>query len=106
MARPTKRKSTGTKRTASGAASSSSRREARRRYPFYVVCTDNSGNEASLDIGRVYKVIAPRHADRPYHLRVIDNEGEDYLYDQSQFVPVDLPLKAKRAVARAAVLAT
>lgn len=34
-------------------------------------------------------------------VRVIDNEGEDYLYGRAQFVPVELPTRAKKAIAAA-----
>ena len=68
------------------------------------MCVDNAGNEASLDVGKVYKAIKPLANDPRHALRVIDNEGEDYLYSPSQFVAVELPPRAKRAVAAAAGL--
>ena len=44
----------------------------------------------SLTIGRVYKALPPtRDEARLGELRVIDNEGEDYLYPSSYFVPVE-----------------
>jgi hypothetical protein len=49
----------------------------------YVRCLDNSGYEVSLTVGQVYKTL-PDHSDK-VSLRVIDNEGEDYLYDASRF---------------------
>ncbi|MEZ4731032.1 MAG: hypothetical protein R3E79_28260 [Caldilineaceae bacterium] len=49
----------------------------------YVRCLDNSGYEVSLTIGQVYKTL-PDTSDQ-VSLRVIDNEGEDYLYDASRF---------------------
>jgi hypothetical protein len=54
---------------------------------------DNRGCEGSLWIGKVYRVVKPAT-----NLRVIDEEGEDYLYSAQQFVPIDLPPRAKRAV--------
>jgi hypothetical protein len=65
------------------------------------MCVDNAGNEASLWIGKVYQVIKPDPNDGPRNLRVIDEEGEDYLYSAEQFVPVDLPRSARRAVVAA-----
>jgi hypothetical protein len=32
-------------------------------------------------------------------LRVIDESGEDYIYPASRFVPVELPMKGRRALA-------
>jgi hypothetical protein len=102
MAASKKQNSTGTKRTGSADASSRSRTDREKRYPYYVMCVENDGYEASLDLGRAYKVIAPRANDRPDDLRVVDNEGEDYLYSAERFVEVELPIRARRAVAQAA----
>lgn len=53
----------------------------------YVRCIDNRGYEASLSLGAIYKVM-PGAGDQA-SLRVIDNEGEDYLYDKGRFEPVE-----------------
>jgi len=66
------------------------------------MCIANRGHEASLYIGKVYQVIRPEPHDGPNDLRVIDEEGEDYLYAARQFVPVALPPAAKRAVLNSA----
>ena len=52
----------------------------------YVRCLQNQGNEASLEIGRVYRV-AHTTADEAESgmVRVVDNEGEDYLYPSRWF---------------------
>lgn len=42
---------------------------------------------ASLTIGRVYKVAPPAENDGDM-LRIIDNEGEDYLYPADYFEPI------------------
>jgi hypothetical protein len=70
----------------------------KRRYPCFAVCIDNTGNEGSLRVGKVYQVVKPERHDGPNDVRVIDEEGEDYLYSAEQFVPVTLPPEAKRAV--------
>lgn len=49
----------------------------------YVRCLDNTGYEVSLTVGQVYKTL-PDNSDT-VSLRVIDNEGEDYLYDSNRF---------------------
>ncbi len=53
-------------------------------------------------LGKAYKVIRPLARDPDYDLRVIDEEGEDYLYSARRFVPIELPRAARRAVAEAA----
>ena len=43
----------------------------------------------SLTVGRVYKALTPTEDElRLGELRVIDNEGEDYLYPSDYFAPV------------------
>jgi hypothetical protein len=51
----------------------------------YVRCINNLGYEASLTQGMVYKVLPDTDKTA---LRVIDNEGEDYLYESARFEPV------------------
>jgi hypothetical protein len=51
----------------------------------YVRCLNNQGYEASLTVGKVYKILPTSERDT---LRVIDNEGEDYLYDKGRFEPL------------------
>jgi hypothetical protein len=100
------RKSIGTKRTASGAwigRSKSASRANGRRYPYFVLCIDNRGYLASLQVGKVYQVLKPIDGDLPSDLRLVDEDGEDYLYSPERFVAIDLPPRAKRAVAEAAI---
>jgi hypothetical protein len=69
-------------------------------YPQFAICIDNHGLETSLSVGKVYQVIKPLAHDASYDLRVIDEEGEDYLYPAARFVRVELPAKARKAVSR------
>ena len=98
-----KPKSTGLRPTASarGITRSSGRSGRARsavRYPFFAICIHNQGNEASLELGKAYRVIRPEENDRPSMIRVIDEEGEDYVYSADWFIPIRLPPKAKRAL--------
>lgn len=61
----------------------------------YVRCIDNTGYEVSLTLGQVYKTL-PYTSDE-VSLRVIDNEGEDYLYDASRFAPVEFTGEASES---------
>lgn len=56
-----------------------------------VVCTENSGYEASLELRKLYEAISDADAEKHGQLRVIDESGEDYLYPKSFFVAVKLP---------------
>lgn len=55
---------------------------------MYVRCINNRGYEASLTMEAIYKIL-PDDTDQA-SWRVIDNEGEDYLYDTSRFELVDV----------------
>ena len=99
MAGSATQKSTGLKRTASAASSGRSNGGSRaNRYPWFALCVDNHGHEGSLWVGKVYQVSKPEPGDTLHDLRVIDEEGEDYLYPVERFVRVDLPPRARKAV--------
>ena len=55
----------------------------------YVKCLENTGNEASLDRGVVYQTLPVTATEKASGMaRVVDNEGEDYLYPARWFEPV------------------
>ncbi len=72
--------------------------KARRKYPYLALCVRNEGNEASLELGKAYRVIKPQSNDPPERIRVIDEEQEDYLYRAEWFVPIDVSPLEKRKV--------
>ena len=45
---------------------------------------------------KIYKILPDAKADSINWVRVVDDFGEDYLYPGSDFVFVNLPLKARR----------
>jgi hypothetical protein len=57
----------------------------------FVVCLKNEGYLASLEIGKLYQVIPDKEAEKLGGLRVIDEDGEDYLYDAGMFCPLQVP---------------
>lgn len=61
----------------------------------FVICVANRGYEASLEIRKLYEVLADRVAEKHSQIRVIDESGEDYLYPERFFAPVRLPLATK-----------
>jgi len=65
----------------------------------YVLCLDNRGYAASLEIGKVYPRLRPTPAVPDGWIRVVDESGEDYLYPVGRFVDVELPRRAKRVLA-------
>jgi hypothetical protein len=64
----------------------------------FVVCVKNKGYEVSLETRKLYQVIADSDAAKHKQLRVIDESGEDYLYPENYFTPIDLPQPVRKAV--------
>lgn len=68
----------------------------------FVICIDNGSNPASLILGKVYRRLPDPEAEAHGMLRVMDedmSEPTGYLYPASNFVPIELPESAKRALA-------
>ena len=62
----------------------------------------NKDYPASLELRKLYQVVADLAAAKHHQLRVIDQSGEDYLYREEYFVRVQLPEAAEKAALRAA----
>ena len=73
---------------------------AKRASRRYAVCIDNSGYLASLELHKLYQVLADPKAERDGALRVVDESGEDYLFDAERFLLVDLPQDSRRVLSR------
>lgn len=72
-----------------------------KREGEFAICIANKGYAASLELRKIYQVIPDKSAADLEQIRVIDESGEDYLYPESFFVPVQLPQAVERAVRRA-----
>jgi hypothetical protein len=67
--------------------------------PRFAVCVET--DDADLLTPRmIYQVLPDESAAQSGYVRVVDNEGEDYLYPARYFVLVDLPPDAERALLR------
>ena len=64
----------------------------------YVVCINNTGYGISLEVRKVYRVIPDEMGDAAGMIRVIDETGEDYLFEMDRFVPVELSADAAAAL--------
>jgi hypothetical protein len=62
----------------------------------FALCLENTGNEASLIIGKVYPILSDARAAKDALVRVIDESGEDYLFARRQFAFVDFPESVRR----------
>jgi len=65
--------------------------------PQFAICI-NTDDPDLLTPRMVYQVLPDESAARSNYVRVIDNEGEDYLYPADYFIFVDLPRAAKYAL--------
>ena len=68
----------------------------------YVLCVKNRGHAASLELRKIYRVLADAKGQARGMVRVIDESGEDYLYPASFLLPIEIPAKATRLFVRAA----
>lgn len=64
----------------------------------FAVCIGNAGQEASLLIGKLYEVLPDADAGQHGYLRVIDEDGEDYLHAATNFYLVDVPKDLARTL--------
>lgn len=64
----------------------------------YAVCLSNEGYAASLEPRKLYELLPDGEATARGMLRVVDESGEDYLYPESMFAPVQLPEKLEAAL--------
>ena len=57
----------------------------------FALCVDNTDYQASLVLGKVYRIIPDPKAARDDLIRIVDESGEVYLYHKSHFLFVDFP---------------
>ena len=64
----------------------------------FALCLDNEGYPASLEVGKLYRVIPDDEAAAHGYFRIIDESGEDYAYAASRFHLVQLPIAVEDAL--------
>jgi hypothetical protein len=69
---------------------------------IYVICIDNKGYDFSLTLHKVYQVLPDPEAEEDGMIRIVDDTGEDYLFGEQRFVPVELPSAAIESFAKIA----
>lgn len=65
--------------------------------PQFAICI-NTNDPDMLTPRMVYQVLPDESAARSNYIRVIDNEGEDYLYPADYFILIDLPYPVEYAL--------
>ena len=66
-----------------------------------MVCVNNKGYPASLELRKLYQMIPDEQAAKLGQIRIVDESGENYLYPEQYFAPVQLAQDTQRAVLRA-----
>lgn len=64
----------------------------------FAVCVRNEEHEESLELRKIYEVLEDLSASKHNMIRVIDEEGEDYLYPRDWFLPIQLPHNIEEAI--------
>jgi hypothetical protein len=67
----------------------------------FVICIRNEDCE-DLEPRKLYRVLPDEAAAADGYIRVIDESGEDYLYPEDYFLPIELPKDAEKAFLSAA----
>lgn len=57
----------------------------------FAVCLNSEGYKASLEVGKIYRIINDNEAETNGLIRVIDESGEDYAFSANRFYPIKLP---------------
>jgi len=70
----------------------------KRSIKQFALCLDNTGNEASLILGKVYRIVPDARAAKDDLVRIVDESGEDYLFVKAQFAFVDFPQAVRRKI--------
>jgi hypothetical protein len=63
----------------------------------FVLCIEDRDCD-DLERGQVYQKMADRRAAEDGYIRIVDESGEDYLYPESYFVPIQVPRTARKAL--------
>ena len=64
----------------------------------YTLCLNNDDYTVSLEVRKIYPIIAPLENDPNGYVRIIDESGEDYLYAENRFSPVKLSPEIRKQV--------
>jgi hypothetical protein len=86
------------RKSSANAMSTRPRKSRRRQAITFVVCVENSGYPASLELHKIYRVVPDQDAEREGDLRVVDESGEDYLYPAEWFAAVEVPRRVRASL--------
>lgn len=58
---------------------------------YFAVCINNKSYQASLGVGKLYRIIPDEEAESHGYLRVVDESGGDYGYSAVRFCRLEVP---------------
>ncbi len=67
----------------------------------FVICVSSDDTDL-VTPRKLYEVLPDEEGAKVNHIRIIDNEGEDYLYPADQFVQIELSPEIEQALLHAA----
>lgn len=73
-------------------------KKAEKQSAHFAVCLNNEGYKASLEVGKLYRFIPDKEAEREGLIRVVDESGEDYAFAAARFHPIVLPTTVEKAL--------
>ena len=68
------------------------------QLPEFGLCLNNDGYAASLETGKLYRVIPDDEVMAQGYLRIIDESGEEYAYAADRFYLIHLPAAIEKAL--------
>jgi hypothetical protein len=72
--------------------------KAEKQSAHSVVCLNNEGYRAALEVGKLYRFIPDKEMEAEGLIRVVDESGEDYAFDAARFHPVNLPAAVEKVL--------
>jgi len=64
---------------------------------IFALCIENK-DCGDLEKRKIYQILPDEEAQKDGYTRVIDESGEDYLYPQSYFVFIQIPVEAQESL--------
>ncbi len=56
----------------------------------YVICLNNEGYAVSLEVRKLYELLPDPKADAMHCIHIVDEDGEDYVYPEKLFMPMEV----------------
>ena len=64
----------------------------------FALCLENQGYPASLEVGKLYRVIPDADATAHDYVRIVDESGEDYAFTADRFHLIQQPVNVGQAL--------